>query len=143
MNTKYCPNCKQDSVFYAGSSSWCKDCSKAYFKNRHQEKYHDIHYRMRQLRSTIKQRARVKSLYFDLTTEDLIDLFPEDHMCPVLDVLMIFGGGEYSPSLDRIDNSKGYTKDNCMFMCRRANTIKSDSTLDELEKVYRFFKEIY
>ena len=37
-----------------------------------------------------------------------------------------------SPSLDRIDSSKGYTPDNVWVISRRANIIKHDATLEEL-----------
>ena len=45
-------------------------------------------------------------------------------------------------SLDRIDNTKGYTKDNVIFVCLKANTIKSISTIDELCKIADFYKNL-
>jgi hypothetical protein len=40
-----------------------------------------------------------------------------------------------SPSLDRIDTSKGYVKGNVWVISWRANKLKSDATLAELESI--------
>jgi hypothetical protein len=42
----------------------------------------------------------------------------------------------YNPekaSIDRIDSSKGYIKDNIVLCCARANTIKMDLSLEDLK----------
>ena len=57
-------------------------------------------------------------------------------MCPLLGVPMWKNSEEpcaNSYSLDRIDSSKGYVKDNVWVISRRANAIKNDATLEELE----------
>jgi hypothetical protein len=40
-----------------------------------------------------------------------------------------------SPSLDRIDPSKGYVKGNVWIVSHRGNTIKNDATHDELKAI--------
>ena len=40
-----------------------------------------------------------------------------------------------SPSLDRMDNTKGYTEDNVEVVCHRCNTIKGDGTALELRRI--------
>ena len=78
-----------------------------------------------------RYRARRKNLPCDLTRDDIV--LPE--RCPILDIPIVIGEGSHSdnsPSLDRIDNQLGYTKDNVRVISRRANRIKSDATLDEL-----------
>jgi hypothetical protein len=45
-----------------------------------------------------------------------------------------------SPSLDRIDPSRGYHPDNIAVISYRANTLKRDATLTELQAVLRYLK---
>lgn len=70
--------------------------------------------------------------------QDLI--IPE--ICPVLDIPIIisFGNGrtDNGPSVDRIDNNKGYIKDNIIVISWRANNIKSYASIEELEKNFKF-----
>ncbi len=53
----------------------------------------------------------------------------------------IIGRNPYSPSLDRIDNSKGYTKDNVRIISWRANALKSDATKTELQLIIKYLEE--
>jgi hypothetical protein len=46
-----------------------------------------------------------------------------------------------APSLDRVDNSRGYTLDNVAVICTRCNLIKSDATPDELETVAAYARQ--
>ena len=84
-----------------------------------------------------RQRANLKGLEFTITPNDIV--IPK--LCPVLGIPLspTVGMGsrkitelESSPSIDRIDNSKGYTKDNICVISLRANNIKKDATLTEL-----------
>lgn len=64
-------------------------------------------------------------------------------VCPMLGIQLNYDGvGEggwsrkdNSPSLDRINNKLGYTKDNIQIISWRANRIKNDSTPEELIKI--------
>lgn len=68
-----------------------------------------------------------------------------DH-CPVLGIRMNYEGFDThidnSPSIDRIDNSRGYEVDNIQIMSRRANRLKSDSNAEELQKVVDYIKSL-
>jgi len=44
-----------------------------------------------------------------------------------------------SPSIDRIDNSKGYIKNNIVVVSRRANVLKKDASIEELKKLAEFY----
>ena len=57
--------------------------------------------------------------------------------CPVLGIELNYFNNitkENSPSIDRFDPTKGYTKDNVWVISRKANTMKSSATLPELKK---------
>lgn len=67
-------------------------------------------------------------------------------VCPVLGIPLRPGcrkNHDASPSLDRIDSSKGYTPDNVWVISYRANRIKNDATLDELRRVVRALEAKY
>ena len=81
-------------------------------------KYCKTHKDAPQLRKKIwraQNRAEEKGLEFDITIADIDKIFPYSMICPAIGILMSYGdasGRYFSPSLDRIDNSKGYTIDN-------------------------------
>lgn len=81
-----------------------------------------------------KRRAREMGLDFNLSLEDLV--FPE--VCPVFGTPMKRSKGKRSPdspSLDRIDSTKGYTKDNVWFISWRANEMKNKYSYKELKQL--------
>ena len=87
-----------------------------------------------------RTRARVNDLEFTINEDDII--IPE--ICPVLGIDIIIGSGtrggkNNSPSVDRIDNSKGYIVGNVVVVSFRANSLKSDATLEELRKLADFY----
>ena len=78
-----------------------------------------------------KRRAKVKKLEFNLTKEDII--IPDK--CPIMNLKLEYKPYkfyEYSPSLDRIDNSKGYIKGNIQVISTLANRMKWNSTEQQL-----------
>lgn len=82
--------------------------------------------------ASAKFRAKKKNLEFTITEDD----FELPSICPLLEIPIWKnpeGACPNSYSLDRIDSSKGYTKDNVWVVSKRANAIKSDATLEELE----------
>ena len=85
-----------------------------------------------------KRRAKMKDIKFDITIDDIT--IPE--FCPILGLKLqsVRGttGRDSSPSLDRIDNSKGYIKGNIAVISFRANTLKNNATADELRAVADF-----
>lgn len=81
---------------------------------------------------------------YDLDKEFLETLVTE--RCCILGIKLVYysksGKKESnSASLDRIDNSKGYIKGNVRFISWRANSLKSDATIEELEKILAYMKE--
>lgn len=95
-----------------------------------------------------RDRAKTRGLEFDISYDDIV--IPA--MCPVLNVPIVCyagrgtpGGRMDSPSLDRIDPTRGYTKDNIQVISHKANSMKFNATKEELLKfadwVYRNYKK--
>lgn len=79
-----------------------------------------------------KNRAKRKNIEFDISEDD----FELPSICPLLNIPMWKNPDKACPnsySLDRIDPKKGYIKGNVWVVSKRANAIKSDATLEELE----------
>jgi len=88
-----------------------------------------------------KQRAMKKGLEFSINKEDII--IPK--YCPILGIELKscgLGGGDSSPSIDRINPKKGYTKDNIQVISIRANRIKNDASIEELRKIATFLENL-
>jgi len=85
-----------------------------------------------------KNRARKHSRDFNIELSDII----LTSSCPVLLTPYDLTGKNrwLSPSLDRIDNSKGYVKNNVMVISYRANSLKKDGTIEEFKKILSFLK---
>jgi hypothetical protein len=66
-------------------------------------------------------------------------------VCPVLGLYLAVGTGTVtanSPTLDRIDPSKGYVSGNVHVISHKANSIKSNATPAEIIRVGRYFKAL-
>ena len=93
----------------------------------------------RRLLASAKARAKKYNLEFDLELSDII--IPE--FCPVLNIKLEPGrssGYDNSPSIDKINPSRGYTKDNICVISMRANSIKRDATLEELKNLVSYLE---
>jgi hypothetical protein len=81
----------------------------------------------------LKNRCKKENKTFDLKVSDII--IPK--LCPYLQVPLtrILGQGKkqpYNPSIDRIDSTKEYTKDNIQIISEKANRMKQDASIQEL-----------
>jgi hypothetical protein len=87
-----------------------------------------------QIWDSARSRAKRDNLPFEIKPSDIV--VPE--VCPVLGLsLRRQKGGlrDASPSLDRLEPSKGYIIGNIAVISYRANRIKNDATLEELDRV--------
>lgn len=110
-------------------------------KNRDQARQAEKEYRQTfngkavNLTRSAKKRSIEFGWSFDLDKDFVIDLLTTTPVCPLLGIQLNLNSGigiqPDSPSLDRIDSTKGYTKDNVKIISWRANQIKSNSTLEE------------
>jgi hypothetical protein len=95
------------------------------------------------LLKTSLHRAKTKGMEHTLKLEDI--KIPEN--CPVLGIPLLYEKSNgmprhNSPSIDRIDNTRGYTKDNIVIVSRRANVLKNDASVEELKKIVIFYDNL-
>ena len=79
-----------------------------------------------------KRRAKKDGMVFELDNKFITSLWEkQDGKCAKTGVEMGRIGDKWlAPSIDRIDNSKGYTKDNVQWTCWRYNDAKADMSDD-------------
>lgn len=151
----------KDQTASDGLKSYCKDCCKKYNKNKHKkfsaeqkaryntarkEKYeNDINgvrtkrleymetWRKNNAQKTLYGQARIRAakrgLEFNIELSDVV--IPD--VCPILQVPLVKDGKTwFSPSLDRIDVTKGYIKGNVAVISDLANTMKNSATFEQL-----------
>lgn len=143
-----------------GLMTRCKPCFKRIRKEQRAKKASDPEWRkkfnaknteyrhkagkMGQLYTAAQNRAYQKQIEFNITKDDIV--IPD--VCPVLGIPIEAGTGRISdeegnnkklvgarfssPSVDRIDNSKGYVKGNVRVISWRANYLKNNASLEEL-----------
>lgn len=148
-----------------GLEYWCKSCKSAYEKPVRDSYRSKPEVREKERRQASKwqkdktkncpeywmywsarQRAKKRGLEFTIVVGDIH--IPE--FCPILNIRLsrntgpngVRGPASSSPSLDRIDSRKGYTKENIQVISNRANTMKSDATLEELALVGEWAKTL-
>lgn len=87
-----------------------------------------------------RRRAKAKGHEFKIGLNDIT--IPQT--CPVLGIQLQAGGDpKNSPSIDRIDNSKGYTPDNILIVSYQANVTRHEATPEEILKVGYFYKKLF
>ena len=85
-----------------------------------------------------RSRARRLGLAYDLTP----GCITVPSYCPVLNIPLFVtarGFSDNAPTLDRVDNSKGYVVGNVLVVSWRANRIKADATPAELRRIAEFY----
>ena len=141
---KICTKCEREldeSNFYkqklgaGGITSACKDCYREVYKDRTitprrkaSIKAWEVSNAGKQARkkpnryySQCKISAKSRDLEFDLSYEDF---------CAIRYQPCKYCGGEVTTTgIDRVDSSRGYTKDNCVACCRDCNLEKNDRSV--------------
>lgn len=99
---------------------------------------------VRELYNRLKSSAKKRGIPFELTLTDLNNLsFPIT--CPITNLPLFHNRGKQqdnSYSIDRIDSNLPYRADNIVVISNRANRIKNDGTLEEIEKLAEFYKNL-
>lgn len=133
---KICSRCGEPLVRKKAPPSmfYCPNC----FNRRRREKYHLD--QRKYLWSAAQSRAKQAQIPFNLTIEDIV--IPD--VCPVLGIKLEVGSRQKhnsSPSLDRLNPELGYVAGNIQVISWRANRIKCDGTLEELEKIVTYMRK--
>lgn len=165
--TKRCASCKieKEHVFFSKDrqskdmlSTYCRECRSLKNKqksvdrkiaNERNRNYYNTT-RSNQYRkdpawylwSIAQKRARKLQIPFTITKEDI--QIPE--RCPItgdlIDLLISDKKQSYQTgaSLDKVDNSLGYIPGNVRVISRKANRMKSDLSIEQLETLLKYMK---
>ena len=155
--TRQCLNCgKQFEVgvhnqrFGIRKKEFCDDCNRILNNNQKrrikanlypeykekllEQKREEVRkHKAKYILNRVKRKSLKYGYEFNLDLEDIV--IPD--ICPILEVPLEMGtkaNYEYSPSIDRIDNSKGYVKGNIQIISKKANSMKNCATYEELQK---------
>lgn len=134
---------KDKSTLNGDRDGLCRECRKCqreryyYERNRLTDNNKALIYKLKQALKGTQRRSKVKNCYTDLTYEYLRYLWDKQNgKCALtgIDMTYTFYEGRINTNLsvDRIDSTKGYTKDNVQLVCMAVNQMKNDLTYEEL-----------
>lgn len=83
-----------------------------------------------------RSRAKKAGLEFTIEVADVV--IPD--RCPILDVPLGLVGSPYAPSLDRIDNNRGYVKGNVAVISKLANQMKGLMVIADAERLLAYMR---
>ena len=89
----------------------------------------------------LKAKAKQKQLPFDLTEADI----QQPQYCPVLGLELVYRPNGYlrcpeMATIDRMDPKLGYVKGNVHTISSKANRLKNNATLEEMEAIMDYMK---
>jgi hypothetical protein len=92
----------------------------------------------RRLWGKSKKRAKEDGIDFTVSPADIV--VPD--ICPVMGCRLGFEKGisDHQPSLDRINNSLGYIPGNVRVISWRANYLKKNLTLEQMERMLQYMR---
>lgn len=159
---KICTSCNRELPHEAfnkdksrsdGRRNRCRECDAAYFQQKYKDptwkKAHCNRAKTRRTRlkneepteiwaydavANVRQRARRAALRCDIDLDYVRSLVVDT--CPLLGLPLLYAQpklSDNSPTLDRKCPSLGYTKGNLAVVSHRANRLKSDSSIEELQ----------
>ena len=147
QNNKEQVKAKAKQYYHDNKEKVLEDVKKYREANRPKIQEKGREYYRRKLKNRLLNSARARSrkygYEFNLTEADII--LPK--YCPLLGIEMFVtesrkGSKHSSFSLDRIDSSKGYTKDNVWVISHMANSMKSDSNYEDFKKMAEVFPPV-
>lgn len=154
---KHCLYCGKEFTISDTDSRrlYCSErCGNRYRQQRHYQNNKEYYRSKRRLYKVnnyefsifckLRSRAKKNGIAFNLTPDDII--IPE--YCPVLGIKIERNHGhsgyfDNSPSVDRIKPELGYTKGNIRVISNRANLLKNNATVEELELILQDLRRLY
>jgi 5-methylcytosine-specific restriction endonuclease McrA len=98
------------------ASQWCKKLNERHYKTPYKGTY-----------GILRKHAKRRSIELSMTYEEFLP-FTEELQCHycLSDIVWIKHGKVNAYNLDRIDNEKGYSKENCVVCCWKCNNSKGN-----------------
>lgn len=162
---KACSKCKQDKPFEdfsirktkSGYDHYCKLCrieAGRKYRTENRDKANKssaisrkkMHWSHRLIR-TSKSSAIARNLEHELTAEDIKLIWETQNGCCYWLGVPLNGDSELpdrhplKPSIDRLDNSKGYIKDNVVITSTFANLGRSNTTVEDFSEFLTLLKQ--
>jgi hypothetical protein len=146
MQCKACLKEQADEEFPMRNDSsnrrrpYCYACAAEAQKSRY--KNHRLTQPFKLRCSRARARARALGVPFDLTPEYLESIWTG--VCPIFGVPISWSTDrtdEAAAELDRFIPAKGYVQGNVSFLSRKANRIKNNVSLEEIEFLAKWMKE--
>lgn len=88
--------------------------------------------------TAFKTKSKKLGLPFNLD-EGFFSSIPE--FCPILGIRLDGKTRDSSWSVDRLIPDLGYTKENCVIISMKANRLKQDSSIEDLERLLEYMKK--
>lgn len=134
---------KVPTLYYRSSCKTCSLKSISVTKYNTPEKRRDLHRKdpRKVMLVHARKRAKDKNLDFNIDLNDII--IPE--ICPLLNIPLFVSDkklGPNSPTIDRINNNKGYVKGNVLVISAKANTAKGSLSITELELLVKNLRRV-
>jgi len=112
-----------------------KEKTQSYLKSQKNKEFFTIEGRASMLIHRVKNRAKNYNMEFSLTKENIIKSLEKGKCCKtnIPFVLNDKPYNPYSPSIDRIDNNKGYIDGNVQIVCMIYNFCKNQFAEEDVE----------
>ena len=96
------------------------------------------------VRLMIKRAIERNKFEVKVSKNDIYKIWPSDNCCGIMDTPFTIGGDlDTSPSLDRIDPTRGYVHDNIQIISNLANRMKNNASDEQLLRFSHYYIEYY
>ena len=145
---KVCFRCKEEKSYDLyfrhhqtsdGYHSWCKSCCRL-GNNKSRDKLNStIEGRATVFLRNARNSAKKRNQEFSLEVSDIVDFWNEQAgICAYSGREMTLTAGQLNTvSIERIDSTIGYTKNNTILVCQAINRMKSDFTFEDFYELCR------